>query len=90
MKAALIAFDNFQNDFPDSNLNHRISFLKVEASYKLAKKSIRNKQRERLMNTIANYQEFIDNYPESTLVRNAENIYIDCLDDLEKLQENNL
>jgi outer membrane protein assembly factor BamD len=90
LKAALIAFDNFQNDYPDSELNDRISFLKVEASYKLARRSIRSKQRERLMNTVEYYQEFIDNYPQSDYVRNAENIYINCLDDLEKLQENNL
>lgn len=90
LKAALIAFENFHNDYPDSRLNEEISFLEVEASYKLARKSIRSKQRERLLSTIEHYQEFIDNYPQSDFVKNAENIYINCLDDLEKLQENNL
>jgi outer membrane protein assembly factor BamD len=88
--AALIAFDNFQDDFPDSHLNEDISFLKIEAAYKLARQSIRSKMRERLMTAIDHYQYFIDNYPQSDYVKNAENIYIDCLDELEKLQKNNL
>jgi outer membrane protein assembly factor BamD len=90
LKAALIAFENFQDDFPDSNLNEDICFLKIEAAYKLAKKSIRSKMRERLMTAIDNYQYFIDNYPQSDYVKSAENIYVNCLDELEKLQRNNL
>jgi len=88
--AALIAFDNFQDDFPDSNFNEDISFLKIEAAYKLAKQSIRSKMRERLMTAIEHYQYFIDNYPQSDYVKNAENIYTNCLEELEKLQRNNL
>lgn len=90
LKAALIAFENFQDDFPDSNLNESICFLKIEAAYNLAKKSIRSRMRERLMATIDHYQYFIDNYPQSDHVKNAENIYVNCLDELEKLQKNNL
>jgi outer membrane protein assembly factor BamD len=88
--AALIAFENFQDDYPDSNLNEDICFLKIEAAYKLAKQSIRSKMRERLMTAIDHYEYFIDNYPQSDYVKNAENIYADCLDELEKLQRNNL
>lgn len=90
LKAALIAFENFQDDYPDSYLNENISFYKIEAAFKLAKKSIRSKMRERLMTAIDHYQYFIDNYPQSDFVKNAENIYVNCLDELEKLQRNNL
>jgi outer membrane protein assembly factor BamD len=90
LKAALISFDNFQKEYPDSELNEDISFFKIECSYKLAKSSIRSRQRERLMDTIDYYEYFIDNYPSSSNIRDAENIYIDVLDDLEKLARNNL
>lgn len=90
LKAALISFDNFQKEYPDSELNEDISFIKIECSYKLAKSSIRSRQRERLMDTINFYEYFIDNYPSSSNIRAAENIYIDVLDDLEKLAKNNL
>lgn len=90
LKAALISFDNFQKDFPDSRLNEQISYYKIECAYKLAKSSIRSRQRERLMDTIDYYEYFIDNYPTSSSVRDAEDIYINVLDDLEKLARNNL
>lgn len=90
LKASIIAFDNFSRDYPDSDYNDQISFLKIECSYKLAKKSIRSRQRERLNDTIEYYNSFIDNYPESKNIRDAENIYQACLDDLEKLTRNNL
>lgn len=90
LKAALIAFDNFQKDYPDSELNEEISYLSVECAYKLARKSVRSKMEERLLNTIDHYQYFIDNYPRSKFVKDAEDIYIDTLDELEKLRNNNL
>jgi outer membrane protein assembly factor BamD len=90
LKAALISFDNFQKEYPDSELNEDISFFKIECSYKLAKSSIRSRQRERLMDTIDYYEYFIDNYPSSGNIRTAENIYMDVMDDLEKLARNNL
>ena len=90
LKASLIAFDNFTKDFPDSDYNDHISYLKVECSYKLAKKSIRSRQRERLNDTIEYYNEFINDYPESKNISEAENLYEACLDDLEKLTKNNL
>ncbi|MBS0000160.1 MAG: outer membrane protein assembly factor BamD [Cyclobacteriaceae bacterium] len=90
LKAALIAFENFQDDFPDSNLNEDICYLKIEAAYNLAKKSIRSRMRERLLTAIDHYQYFIDNYPQSEQVKSAENIYVNVLDELDKLQKNNL
>jgi outer membrane protein assembly factor BamD len=90
LRAALISFENFQKDYPDSRLNQEISFFKIECSYKLAKNSIRSRQRERLMETIGFYEFFIDTYPSSDNIKDAENIYIDILDDLEKLAKNNL
>jgi outer membrane protein assembly factor BamD len=90
LKAALIAFENFQKDFPDSEWNEEISYYMVEASYKLAKKSIRSKKMERLQKVIEYYEYFIDNFPDSNLVRSAENTYDNCLDDIEKLETENL
>ena len=90
LKAALIAFANFQMDFPDSKWNEEATYYMVEISYKLAKKSIKSKQKERLQKAVEYYEYFIDNFPDSKLIRPAENIYDDCIADLEKFNRNNL
>jgi outer membrane protein assembly factor BamD len=90
LKAALISFETFHKEYPDSHLNEELNFLKIECSYKLAKKSIRSRMRERLSTTIEYYHYFIDNYPESKDIKKAEAIYVDVINDLEKLTKNNL
>ncbi|WPP52476.1 outer membrane protein assembly factor BamD [Catalinimonas niigatensis] len=82
--AAIIAFNNFQKDFPDSHLNEEISYWKVAAQFKLAEESILVKQKERYYTTIEYYQSFIDQYPESKFVNEAENIYETCVSKIQK------
>jgi outer membrane protein assembly factor BamD len=83
-KAAIIAFNNFQKDYPDSHLNEEISYWKVAAQFKLAEQSILVKQKERYYTTIEYYQSFIDRYPESKFVDEAENIYETCINKIQK------
>ncbi|MEK6479294.1 outer membrane protein assembly factor BamD [Catalinimonas sp. 4WD22] len=83
-KAAIIAFNNFQKDYPDSHLNEEISYWKVAAQFKLAEQSILVKQKERYYTTIEYYQSFIDRYPESKFVDEAENIYETCISKIQK------
>ncbi len=88
LKAALIAFDNFKKDFPDSQWNEEVTYYMVEISYKLAKKSIKSKQEERLQKAVEYYEYFINNFPDSKLIRPAENIYDNCMTDLAKFEKN--
>ena len=83
-KAALVAFENFQNDYPDSDLNEENSFLMVKAQYELARQSIRSLQRERFYATIKYYESFIDNYPNSKFIKEAEDIYQRSLEAIQK------
>jgi len=55
-KAAIITFENFRKDFPDSRFNEELSFLKVETQYELAQKSILSKQKERYEDVIQFYE----------------------------------
>lgn len=74
-KACLTAFNNVLNDYPDSEYCDDIAYLKVDAEYKLAKNSVRSKQKERYKMAVQYYQDFIDNYPDSEYVEEAEKIY---------------
>ncbi|WKN42296.1 outer membrane protein assembly factor BamD [Tunicatimonas pelagia] len=86
-EAAIIALDNFQKDYPDSDLNEAASYYKLAAQYQLAEQSVITKQRDRYYTTIEFYQNFIDKYPQSRFIGQAESIYESCLGKVQK--ENN-
>lgn len=84
-EAALIAFENFAKDFPDSKLIEETLFLSVDTQYSYAKESIYTKQKERYAKTVELYEELIDKYPDSEFLKRAENMYSNSLDEIRKL-----
>ena len=88
-KAALVALENFRVDYPDSKFQEEISFLKIEAAYKLAKVSIKSKQKERFTETISHYETFIDRYPSSEFLKDAERMYADSIEELSNFADQN-
>lgn len=84
-KSALIAMDNFADDFPDSDFNEEIAFLKIKVAYDLAENSLPSVQRQRYFDTTEFYQNFVDRYPESNRGREAEKIYIQAQEKIAKL-----
>ena len=53
----------------------------------MANLSIPSKQKSRYKDVIDMYEEYIDDYPESTYTREAQKYYDDALNKLEKLQK---
>jgi outer membrane protein assembly factor BamD len=88
-KAAIIAFENFSKDYPDSKYIEELAFLKIEAEYTLAKESIPSKQLERFRTTIEYYQAFVDSYPGSKYTKSAEGYYDSSLNQINKLTAKN-
>ena len=84
-KAALVAFENFKKDFPDSGLIEEVEFLMIDSQHQLATASIYSKRKERYLDTVELYQEFVDDYPESNFLKQAENLYKDSVDQIDKL-----
>ena len=48
LEAALITFETFKVDYPDSDYNEELLFLSIETSFKLAENSIRSKKERTL------------------------------------------
>jgi outer membrane protein assembly factor BamD len=88
-KAAVIAFDNFKKSFPDSKYLEETAYLKVVAEYKLALQSFQHIQLERYNFVVAYYQELVDNFPESQFLKEAEKMYSDSLNQINKLKNKN-
>jgi outer membrane protein assembly factor BamD len=85
LKAALVEFDNFQNDFPGSQFTEEIRYYEIEAMYKLAQVSIYSVRKERYLEAIDFYESFIETYEQSKYIAKAEKIYEDCLEQIRKL-----
>lgn len=86
-RSAVIAFNNFQREFPDSEYNEDIAYRKVQAQHDYAKNSSPGKQKERYQETVTYYQAFIDKYPNSNLLRRAEKFYEDSQQALQILDK---
>lgn len=77
-QAAIIAFENFRKDFPESEMNEEAMYLRVVSAYKLAHQSIPTKQQERFGQVVTLYETFVDRYPQSKFLKTAEDEYTDA------------
>ena len=88
-KAAIVALNNFKNNFPDSEFLEEAYYLVIVSEYRLAEQSIISKQQERYKGVVDHYKEFVDKYPQSSFLRDAEKLYADSLTKLNKSKNNN-
>lgn len=79
-EAAIISLNNFNSSFPDSRYQEKAYYYIIDAAYKLAEKSIRSKQTERYKAVIEYYKEFLERYPDSGYLKEAEKLYADSLE----------
>ncbi|MEQ8416263.1 MAG: outer membrane protein assembly factor BamD [Imperialibacter sp.] len=84
-KSAVVAFNNFEVDFPDSEFNEEGSFLRIKCQFEYAQQSIPSKQEERYREAIVYYQKFIDKFPEGKFVRQAQDMYTISLEQVREL-----
>ncbi len=74
-KAAINSYKNLLNEFPDTERKEEINFMVLKSRFELAQKSIESKKEERFKNTVESYYTFVDQYPESQYIKDAERIY---------------
>ena len=73
-KSAVIAFRNSAREFPDTKYAEEMEFLTVKAQALYAGASFEVKQEERYNEAIQLYAEFVQNYPSSKYLKEAEAI----------------
>ncbi len=73
-KAAITAFNNLLEKYPDIKQREKVEFLILKSRYKVAEKSIQSKKRERYNRTLRAYKEFADKYPNSEYLDEAKDI----------------
>ncbi|MBL7785836.1 MAG: outer membrane protein assembly factor BamD [Chitinophagales bacterium] len=74
-KSAITSFKNLLIEFPDTHRQEEVVFLSLKSNFLLAQNSVDAKKEERYQATISAYTEFIDKYPQSKYLREAERIF---------------
>lgn len=87
--AAVVAMNNFKENYPDSKYIEEAYYLAILSEFKLAEQSIRSKQPERYAAVVEHYKEFLDRYPDSEFLKEAEKLYADSLDKVNSLKHTN-
>jgi len=88
-EAALIAFENFRKDFPDSDYNEEIKYLKIRTHFEFARNSTERRRKERYTAVIDEYYDFIDDFPRSRYLLDAEDLFGRSVDRLSKVKTEN-
>lgn len=96
-KAAVVAFENFFANYPDSGYNEELAFRKIASQYELAKVSaeqveddgkIIQLKRKRFQEVRYFYEDFIDRFPNSSYLKDAENYYVNAENKIKELSRN--
>ena len=74
-QAAVVALTNFQQQFPASAFAEQAGFLRITAQYAWAQESVVSKQRERFLEAVSFYQQYLDAYPKSKNLKAAQDMY---------------
>jgi len=88
-KAAIVALNNFKDNFPDSEYLEEAYYLVVVSEFRIAQQSIYSKQPERYKAVVEHYKEFLDRYPESKFLKDAEKYYAESLEKLNQSKNTN-
>ena len=77
-----LAYNSLLNNYPESNKADQYKLMVVKSFYKFARLSVPEKQIERFEKVTTEYLDFADRFPESTLLKEAE--------DYSKLSQKNI
>lgn len=78
-RAAIIALKNSLTDFPETRHREEIMFLILKSSFLLADNSVPGKQLERFQSTVDEYYAFIEEFPESQYINEAQRYFDNSL-----------
>ena len=74
-KAAVIALTNCLAEYPDSKYREELMYMLLDSKYLLAIGSVYDKKQERLSSALDEYFSFIDEFPESKHIKDAEKVH---------------
>ncbi|MES2427947.1 MAG: outer membrane protein assembly factor BamD [Bacteroidota bacterium] len=73
-QSAVIAFGNVLRDYPDTKYAEELEFLSIKAQYEYAHQSLEFRQEDRYTQAIALADQFVDKYPKSSYLAQAQGL----------------
>lgn len=86
-KASIVSFGNHLKEFPDTKHAEELNYLIIKSYYLYALNSIESKKQERFKASVDSYIKFVDTFPKSEYLKDAEFIYTSALKNLEKFNK---
>lgn len=88
-KAAIVALNNFKQNFPDSKYIEEAYYLVILSEFRIAEQSLQSLQPARYRTVVEHYQEFLDRYPDSDYLKEAEKLYAESLEQINSSKSTN-
>ena len=85
-RAAGLAFTTLLNNYPESPKGDEYKLMSIKSYYQFAKLSIAEKQQERYEKVVSEFNDFTDRYPESKLLKDAQEYNNLSLNHIKELQ----
>lgn len=85
-RAAALSYDNLLNSYPESADADKYKLQAIISYYKFARLSVLDKQEERFAKVITEYEDFADRFPESKLLKEAEEYSILSKNNIKEIQ----
>jgi outer membrane protein assembly factor BamD len=86
-QAAVMAFRNSTKDYPDTQFAEEMDFLIIKSQYLYAKNSLEIKQEDRYNEAVEEYERFVEKYPKSTYLKDAEDLKKQSLKGIEEVKK---
>jgi outer membrane protein assembly factor BamD len=71
-RASAVSFGNLLNKYPESPKAEEYKLMVIKSYYRFAKLSYIDKQLERFEKVVTEFEDFVDRFPESKLLKDAE------------------
>lgn len=88
-KAAITSLGNFINKYPDSDRVEEAKYTILKSYYIVTRNSVDKKKLDRINETIEAYLNFVDAFPNSKVLSDAEQIYKQVMMEKEQIERNN-
>ncbi|TVR78633.1 MAG: outer membrane protein assembly factor BamD [Chitinophagaceae bacterium] len=84
-RAAASSFEAFLNRFPETRDTEKVYLYIIRSYYNFAENSVQSRRKERYELVIENYLNFVENFQNPLILKEAEDFYVSALEKIEAL-----